>query len=89
MIKEADILDLKGSLDKKIATLSGIDKLANKFQCTLMNLKVIEEQRLKEIESLANVIAQFYNKDCIYKDYTDMVAKGLEKEKLEIEQTVS
>ena len=88
MIKEAEIMDLKGSLDKKIAVLSSIDKLASRFQCSLMNLKVIEEQRLKEIENLAGIIAQFYHKDCIYKDYTDLVAKGLEKEKLEIEQTV-
>ncbi len=88
MIKEADILELKGSLDKKITALSGIEKLASRFQCSLMNLKVIEEQRLKEIETLAGVVGQFYNSDSIYKDYVDVVVKGLDKEKLEIEHTV-
>jgi hypothetical protein len=89
MIKEIDILDLRGALDKKISTLGNFEKVIIKFQSVLANLKSLEEQKMRELQGLAACMTQFYNKDCIYKEFTDTLVLSLEKEKLEVEQMVS
>lgn len=88
MKNEMEVLDLQKTMEKQICSLRNYEGILLKFQQTIKSLRQIEEKKIAEYENFSNFLDKFYNKECIFRSFSEKLVLGIQKEKMDTEQMV-